>query len=160
MNVPSVSRCEFMQSTATTAVAGATTGLLTVPAPARPAEANQGLQIGIIGPGRRGFGKHLKSLVKLRNLGANIDIIAVSDVYTVHRDRAVDYIRAKTGTQPDTFGDYREMLQQDKIDAICIATPDHWHTLQIIDSLDAGKHVYCEKPMTHTIDEALKVVRA
>ena len=69
MNVPNVSRREFMQSTAITAAAGTATGLLTVPAPARAAEANQRLQIGVIGPGRRGFGTHLKSLVKRRNLG-------------------------------------------------------------------------------------------
>ena len=52
------------------------------------------------------------------------------------------------------------MLADKDIDAVCIGTPDHWHAKQTIDALKAGKHVYCEKPMTHTIEEAFDVVKA
>ncbi|MCA9027972.1 MAG: Gfo/Idh/MocA family oxidoreductase [Planctomycetaceae bacterium] len=82
------------------------------------------------------------------------------DVYTVHRDVAVDYIKQHTGHDKKTYGDYRDMLADESIDAVCIATPDHWHVKQTLDALAAGKHVYCEKPMTHTIDEAAEAVSA
>jgi predicted dehydrogenase len=62
-------------------------------APARAVGANERLRVGIIGLGRRGFGTHVKTLAKLRKLGTNIDMVAVSDVYTVHRDQAVEYIK-------------------------------------------------------------------
>ena len=141
--------------------AGAAAAGLTSAAAARAADGAAGrLRIGIVGPGRRGFGTHLKSLAKLRRLGRKLDIVAVNDVYTVHRDRAVDFIKSKTGVTPKTFADYREMIDGDHVDAVCIATPDHWHAKQTRDALEAGKHVYCEKPMTHTTDEAKEVVRA
>lgn len=159
MTDSSVSRRDFMKTSATgTAAVGAATSLLT--APARATGANDRLRIGIIGPGRRGFGTHVKTLAKLRKLGTNIDMVAVSDVYTVHRDQAVDYIKKETSVTPKTYPDYRDMLADDSIDAVCIATPDHWHAKQTIDALAAGKHVYCEKPMTHTIDETRDVVNA
>ena len=149
----SLSRRGFMQ----TAAVG-TTALVT--APARAAGANGRLRIGLIGTGRRGFGTHVKSLVALHKLGSKIDLAAVCDVYTVHRDQAVEYVKEHTGLTPKTYADYRDMLQADDIDAVCIATPDHWHAKQILDALAAGKHVYCEKPMTHTTDEAAEVVAA
>ena len=158
MSGRNVSRRNFLHTAATGAAAGA----LSVHVSSTGAAPNPGdrVRIGMIGPGRRGFGGHVKSLVKLRELGRNIDIVAVSDVYTVHRDRAVDYVETETGVRPETFVDYREMLARGDVDAVCIATPDHWHALQTIDALEAGKHVYCEKPMTHTLEEAEAVVRA
>lgn len=158
MSDQNVSRREFIQATTTGAAAGTALTLLSSPPLARAAGANERIRIGLIGPGRRGFGAHVKTLVKLRKLGANIDLVAVNDVYTVHRDRAVEYIKSETGIAPATFVDYRDMLQAKDLDAVCIATPDHWHARQTLDALRAGKHVYCEKPMTHTIDEAHEVV--
>lgn len=157
MHQTDFSRRDFMKNTATGA---ATTGLLTATSAARTAGANHRLRIGIIGPGRRGFGTHIKKLVNLRKLGRNIELVAISDVYTVHRDQAVDYIKSETGMTAETYTDYREMLLSNTVDAVCIATPDHWHARQTIDSLKAGKDVYCEKPMTHTVDESKEVVRA
>ena len=149
------SRRRFLLSSAS----GAAASLLAAPAVASARSANERLRIGLIGPGRRGFGTHVKSLVKLRELGAKIDLVGVNDVYTVHRDQAVDFIKAETGVTPRTFGDYRDMLADGKLDAVCIATPDHWHAKQTIDALKAGINVYCEKPMTHTTDEAEEVMR-
>jgi predicted dehydrogenase len=114
----------------------------------------------MIGPGGRGFGAHIRTLSKLRSDGANIDMVAVSDVYSKNRDRAADFIEKQTGVAPRKYEDYRDMLADKDVDAVCIATPDHWHARQSIDTMRAGKHVYCEKPMTHTIQEAMDVVDA
>lgn len=133
---------------------------MAVTAPARAAGANDRLRIGFIGPGRRGFGAHVKSLVALGAEGANLELAAVCDVYSVHRDRAADYIAEKTGVRPRTFVDHRELLADGQVDAVCIGTPDHWHARQTLEALAAGCHVYCEKPMTHRIDEADAVVAA
>ena len=162
MNDDKVSRRDFLGTTAAGATANATVcaAALAATAPARAAKANQRLRIGFIGPGRRGFGAHVKSLAALRKLGANIDLAAVNDVYTVHRDRAVAYIKSETGVTPKIFHHYNDLLQDDGIDAVCIATPDHWHARQTIDALKAKKHVYCEKAMTHTVDESKQVICA
>lgn len=149
-------RREFMKTTG----AGAGATLLAATASAQVQGTRERLRIGVIGPGRRGFGTHVKTLVKLRSLGRKLDIVAISDVYTVHRDQAVNYIKTETGVTPKTYADYRDMLADGEIDAVCIATPDHWHAKMTIDALQAGKHVYCEKPMTHTTDEAKAVVNA
>ncbi|MBW3599026.1 MAG: Gfo/Idh/MocA family oxidoreductase [Planctomycetes bacterium] len=156
MSSPNFSRRDFITTTAS----GAAASLTAKVASAQVRGAGERLRIGFIGVGQRGFGTHVKTLLKLRKLGRNIELAAVSDVYTVHRDRAVEAIQAETGRKPRVFGDYREMLQDESIDAVCIATPDHWHARQTLDALEAGKHVYCEKPMTHTTDEAKAVVAA
>src|SRR5262249_28757375 len=70
----------------------------------------------------------------------------------------------KVGLNPDdkkhVVKDYRRVLELPEVDVVCIATPDHWHAKVTIDAADAKKHVYCEKPMTKTIDEAHAVVEA
>ncbi len=153
-----LSRRRFLSHSAVGAAAG--TAAVMLVAPASASTANERLRIGFIGPGRRGFGAHVKTLTTLRKQGRNIDLTGVCDVYRVHRERAVDFIHQETGAKPQAFVDYREMLAGNTVDAVCIATPDHWHARQVLDSLQAGKHVYCEKPMTHTLDEALVVVKS
>lgn len=88
---------------------------------------------------------------KARELG---DIVAISDVDRHVREQA----RASFGSTPAIYEDYRDMLQRKDLDVILIAAPDHWHTKMLIDSCRAGKDVYCEKPLTLTIDEG-KVIR-
>jgi predicted dehydrogenase len=155
-----LNRRDFVQTAAAGVAAASAITAITAPATIRADDGANRLRIGFIGPGRRGFGAHVRSLVTLHGEGAPIDLVAVNDVYTVHRDRAVNFIEEKTGLRPDTYDDYRDMLQKADLDVVCIATPDHWHAKQTIDSLRAGKHVYCEKPMTHTIDEAFAVIDA
>lgn len=151
-----LSRRKFIK---TSGAGTAAVAALTAPSPAKAMGANDRIRIGFIGTGRRGFGVHVKSLTELRKLGEKIDLVAVSDVYTEHRDQTVDYIKEHLGTTVKTFADHRDLLASDDIDAVCIGTPDHWHARQTIDALKAGKHVYCEKPMTHSIDESADVVR-
>ena len=135
-------RREFVSSTGATALLG---GLM----PARALGANDRIVFGVIGTGGMGTG-HLNNLVK-RSEEDNVRVAAVCDVYQKRLDRAA----AIASAQPYT--DYRRLLERKDIDAVLIATPDHWHGKISIDALDAGKHVYCEKPMTHTVDQAIAV---
>ncbi|HJN09003.1 MAG: Gfo/Idh/MocA family oxidoreductase [Pirellulaceae bacterium] len=77
------------------------------------------------------------------------DIVAVCDVDKNVRDPA----KAAFGSTPRDFEDYRDLLKQKNVDVVTIGTPDHWHTKMVIDACRAGKDVYCEKPLTLTIDE-------
>jgi predicted dehydrogenase len=141
---------------ASTAAAGA---LAAGAAPASAADANSRLRIGFIGPGGRGFGAHVKTLAKLRSEGANIDLVAVSEVYKNQEDKVCDFIKKETGVEAKRYVDYTDMLADKDVDAVCIGTPDHWHHRQIVDALRAGKHVYAEKPMTKTVEEAIDVAK-
>ncbi len=112
--------------------------------------ANERLRIGVIGCGGMA-NSHMDALLKMKE-SDNIDIVGVCDVYTKRLDAAA----AKTGGKP--FKTYQELLGQKDIDYVLIATPEHWHHRMALDALDAGKHVYVEKPLTHTIDQAKEVV--
>jgi predicted dehydrogenase len=115
----------------------------------RAAGANDRIRIGVIGVGGMGTG-HVGSLMK-KSEAENIQVVAVSDVY----QRRIT--RAKNICKGDGYMDYRQLLERKDVDAVLIATPDHWHAKISIDAMDAGKHVYCEKPMTHTVEQALQV---
>ena len=108
---------------------------------ASAATAPSRIRIGFIGPGGRGFGAHVKTLAKLRAEGANIDLVAVSEVYKNQEDKVCDFIKKETGTDAKRYVDYTDMLADKDVDAVCIGTPDHWHHRQIIDALKSGKHV-------------------
>ncbi|QEG37619.1 Gfo/Idh/MocA family protein [Bythopirellula goksoeyrii] len=153
-----VTRRDFIQKGATGAAVLGAASTFAAPASAQAAGANQRLRIGFIGPGGRGLSGHVLPLAKLREDGASIDLVAVNDVYTHQADKVANTIKEKTGTSPKRYDDYRDLLADKDIDAVCIGTPDHWHAKQTIDAMKAGKHVYCEKPMTHTIEEAFDVV--
>ncbi len=111
--------------------------------------ANDRIRFGVIGTGNMGTG-HLSDLVK-RSEEDNIRVTAISDVYQRRITRAIGICNG------DGYMDYRKLLDRKDIDAVLIATPDHWHAKISIDSMDAGKHVYCEKPMTLTVEQALQV---
>jgi predicted dehydrogenase len=120
---------------------------------------NAKIRIGFIGPGGRGFGAHVKTLSKLCAAGKPIELVSVCDVYSEHRDRAADHISKNNGNTPSQYDDFREMIVKEKLDAVCIATPDHWHAKQAIECMQAGLDVYCEKPMTKTVEEAIDVLK-
>lgn len=126
-------------------------GLAALPAVtyARAVGAGTRIRIAVIGCGGMGTG-HLSGLVK-RGDKDNLRVVGVCDVYQRRLTRA-EKIAAVKGT-----GDYRTLLDDKGLDAVLIATPDHWHGKISIDAMEAGKHVYVEKPMTHTVEQALAV---
>ena len=81
------------------------------------------------------------------------DIVAVCDADSEIRDRASGLIQAWGGAKPDSFADYRKVLDREDIDIVHISTPDHWHAKIAIEAMLSGKDIYCEKPMTLTIEE-------
>ena len=97
----------------------------------------------------------------LRNQGWTItqksfkfaDFAALADVDANVLGDNVEKTRKKQGKKPDAYKDYRDVLDRKDIDAVMIATPDHWHTKIAVEAMYAGKDVYCEKPLTLTIDE-------
>lgn len=113
--------------------------------------ANSNIQLGLIGAGGMGVED---TNTALRHSG--VKLVAVCDLYD-------DYLaRAKENWGNDLYvtKDYRELLARNDIDAVIIATPDHWHKDISVAAMKAGKHVYCEKPMVHSIEEGSEVVKA
>jgi predicted dehydrogenase len=164
MSKPPFTRRDFIRHTAAGAAsAGAAVGALA--ATAKGLGPNGRLRVAFLGTGLRGQA-HIDAVLRLAAEGQNIEAVAVCDVYSRNREQAAERIAAARGGQsaggfrPRVTGDYRELLDDPAIDAVCIATPDHWHARMTIDALDAGKHVYCERPMTHTIDESQQVLAA
>lgn len=150
------SRRQFLKTSGAVAATATSLGLSAKNAKAA-AGSNDRIRIGFIGPGGRGFGAHVKKLCALYKDGRKIDLVGVAEVYEDQRDKVADYIKDKTGTDPGRYVDYGEMIEKENLDAVCIGTPDHWHHNQTVDSLKAGLHVYCEKPMTKTVEEAFNV---
>ena len=154
-------RRDFIKSSS--AAAAATVAAGAMPSTAKAASTvspNAKIRIGFIGPGGRGFSAHVKRLSSLAAAGQPIELVAVCDVYNKHVNRAIKHIEKTTKVKATGYVDYTEMIEKENLDAVCIGTPDHWHAKQVIDSLRAGLHVYCEKPMTKTVAEAVNVVKA
>jgi len=163
------SRREFLLQSAMTA-AGLSVGLgaASSPALAKRPGANDKIRVGFIGLGNRGT-----QLMRRFMANPDVEVAALCDVYEPYtlRDRSkVDARWLETGKvpemgesfarQPKRYNDFRELLEQKDIDAVCISTPDHWHALQMIAAVDAGKDVYVEKPLTITIHEGRQMVSA
>ncbi len=126
--------------------------------------ANEKVNIAILGPGGRAQ-EHLRILLRMKSEQRPIDLIGLCDVWDGNDTvkRGLYYSAKRCGLDPEgkdkdrITKDYRKILECKDVDAVLIATPDHWHAKMSIDAMEAGKDVYCEKPMTHTIDEARKV---
>ena len=146
-------RRRFLKQTAQAAV-GAT--VLSRRTFARSLGANDRLNIGVIGCGGQASGSHLPGLLAMRQQ-QNVDIIAVCDVFERRATQYREKVQAGGG-DPKTFHDYHDLLALKDVDYVLIASPEHWHVRMTLDALAAGKHVYCEKPMTHTIQESQQVV--
>lgn len=141
----SASRREFLkQSAAVTAVAAVPYFLSSPKAFANQAK-NDRPQIGCIGTGSMGTGDAHGHA----NFG---DILAVCDVDSNHAERAKNDPKIGKG-KADAYGDYRKVLDRKDIDVVSVVTPDHWHIKICIEALQAGKHVFCQKPLTLTIEE-------
>lgn len=106
--------------------------------------ASERIRVGMIGVGGMGSG-HLGGLVGNRQ----VEVVAVCDVDQGHREDA----RARVGEKCAAYNDFRELLDRQDIDAVWIATPDHWHTLTSISACQAGKDIYCEKALAISVAE-------
>ncbi|MEM9930350.1 MAG: Gfo/Idh/MocA family oxidoreductase [Bacteroidota bacterium] len=124
---------------------------------------NDKINIGVIGTGKQALG-----LFRRCGLMPDAKVVAACDVYLANLERFATAVKTKYaeatgsdnyGTIP-TYSDYRELLDHPDLDAVIIATPDHQHAQMCIDALDKGLHVYCEKPLAHTIEEGRAIVDA
>jgi len=114
---------------------------------------NERPKIALIGCGGMGTGV-------ARNLKRYADIVAVCDVDQSHIERAIGQIRDDNDGKIDGYNDFRKLLDRDDIHAVINATPDHWHSLINIRAAKTGKDIYCEKPLTLTIDEGRHLIKA
>ncbi|HEY2761648.1 MAG TPA: Gfo/Idh/MocA family oxidoreductase [Pirellulales bacterium] len=149
------SRRQFLQRTASATAASAAAAftpywLTANAARAQEESKNDRHVIGCIGTGDRWNGAIGPQVKKFG------DIVAVCDVDKNHREKWGQKI---AGEKADAYEDYRRVLDRKDIDVVTIVTPDHWHSKIAIEAMQAGKDVYCEKPLTLTIDEGKKICR-
>jgi predicted dehydrogenase len=113
--------------------------------------ANDKIRLGVIGPGGRGRGvmSHFQKFPE-------VEIVALCEIYDEHMRKAQSLV----GGGAREYLDYRGLLDQKDIQAVLIATPDHWHAQMAIDACEAGKDVYIEKPLTYESSEGLEIIRA
>jgi len=149
MESNSISRRKFVKgvagSAAGIAVFGGSPGMSAL-SYSRISGANERINIGVIGCGGMA-GSHIEALLAMKQ-SDNIDITAVCDIYTTRLEKAKELTKARA------FKNYKEILQDKDIDYVLIATPEHWHYQMTLDAISAGKHIYVEKPITHTIEQA------
>jgi predicted dehydrogenase len=141
-----MNRRHFIMSTAVITAGAAVRGL---------ASPNDTIRIGVVGCGGRG-----QSHVQAWSSMQNVELAALCDVDQSHIANKVKWVETKGGKKPATYVDVRKLLEDKNIDAISIASPNHWHALQTIWAVQAGKDVYVEKPCTHNIFESQQIVAA
>ena len=154
------SRRKFLKqlgSAAALVSAGSLSGLAADPAQQhiipvnKPVSSNDKIRIAGIGMGIMGFGD-VSTAIRV----PGVELVAVADLYDGHLEKA----KAVYGNQVFTTRDYREILERKDIDAVIVATPDHWHDTISIAAMEKGKAVYCEKPMVQQIEEGHQVIAA
>ena len=146
---PGASRRTFVQ------VAAAGLGLAASSRAYSGAPPSDTLRVGFIGVGRQGTSR-LNEFMKHRDVVA----AAVCDVDRTHADRAAAEVEKVQGHKPERFRDFRKLLERKELDAVMVATPDHWHALPVILACRAGKDVFVEKPLAYSIGEGRAMVSA
>ncbi len=149
-------RRQFLKASAAVAAAPTIVPSTVFAKPGEPAPSDR-VVVGSIGTGDLGRRHHLANKL-LPN--KRIEVAAVCDVDRNHRDQAAKDVLDRTGRRVEAYKDFRDLCDRQDIDAVLIAVPDHWHALASIYAMEAGKDVYCEKPLTLTIDEGKKMVEA
>lgn len=117
---------------------------------------NDKINIGLIGCKGMGWSNLRTQLMNIPEL----ECLALADVDQAVLDERAANVEELRGKKPKLFKDYRQLLDMKELDAVIIATPDHWHCLIFCDALSAGKHVYCEKPLANSIEECNVMLRA
>ncbi len=144
-------RRTFIKNTAVaTAVVGVAPAVLN--ACASPGEK---VTVALIGCRSMGW-SNLMSILKQDN----VECVALCDVDSKVLENKAAAIEKQTGGRPQIYGDFRRVLDNPDIDAVIIGAPDHWHAIMMMMALEAGKHVYVEKPMGHSIEECNAMVAA
>ncbi len=156
-----VNRRDFLKTTVATGAAVS----LTAASYERVYGANDRIGVAFLGVGGR-CQAHIGVVNKLKNDSKGVEPIAVCDVWDGNKEvgRGLYFSAERCGLKPEdklhVTKDYRKLLDLKEVNVVCIATPDHWHAKMSVDAAQAGKDVYCEKPMTKTIDEAHAVADA
>src|SRR5215469_11791510 len=151
-------RRDFLKQSAIAASAvGTVPYFLSSQQPALAQQPSDRLRMGCIGVGDMGRGD-------AREFNGLVDIVAVCDVDSLHmevaqEDNNIGRRRGNDRAIPEAYKDYRKILERDDIDVVSVVTPDHWHTKICIEALQAGKHVFCQKPLTLTVEEG-QLIRA
>ena len=115
------------------------------------------IRMGVIGPGGMGTGHCMSTCAMVKRGEEDVQLVALADVNQVRMGDTAKQVNEQQGGEIDQYTDYRELLARDDIHCVLIASPEHWHAQHAIDALMAGKDVYCEKPMTLRLDQALKL---
>ena len=113
--------------------------------------ANDRIQVAIVGVGF-GIGQNHLTGIQEKASENNTVIVAASDVFNKRRDFAKDKANLKDA---DVYDDYRKLLERKDVDAVLVATHDPWHAQITMDSLESGRHVYCEKPLTRYLGRGI-----
>ena len=145
MTKPQTTRRDFLKTSAAATAVGAVPYFTSTQKVFANQSANDRPRIGCIGVGSMGTG----------DAGAHArfgDVLAVCDVDSRHADRAKNHGGIGKG-KADAYKDYRKVLERDDIDVVSVVTPDHWHVKIAVEALEAGKHVFSQKPLTLTLEE-------
>lgn len=157
-----LTRRELLQRAGTVAAASALPGMALAggrsaeqPEAKKTVQANDKVVIGLIGCGGMGASN-------MRNLMGfpDVEVAALCDVDDDRIPNDYMDVTKKYNRKPDVYHDYRKMLERKDIDAVIIGTPDHWHALNLVHACQAGKDIYCEKPISHNLTEAKRMVEA
>ena len=148
MNEPKTRR-EFISTSARVAAGAGLT--LTAANWTNVLGANDRIRLGVIGTNNRG-----QDVMSKFQKVEGVEVVALCDAYDEYANKA----NAMTGAKAKIIPDYRKLLDAKDIDAVLIATPDHWHAQMAIDACEKGKSVYCEKPLTYTVEEGLDIIKA
>ncbi len=145
-------RRDFLKTSAAVGAAGFMSPYVWTTSHARAQSANDGFGVLAIGVRGRGGGVG-------RSAGKYGRVIACCDVDTASSDGFLQKLGKQQESKPAVYKDYRKALEHKGVDIVTIGTPDHWHTAILIAAMKAGKDVYCEKPMTLTVDEGKRICK-
>jgi predicted dehydrogenase len=121
---------------------------------AQAAPPSDRINLGLIGSGGRGT-----FVMTVFQKDPSLNVAAVCDVYEPNLEQAISTAR-KAGSQPRAYRNYKQLLEDKSIDAVLIATPEHWHARMVLDALAAGKDIYVEKPLCQTPEQGVELVEA